>query len=160
MTEFVETWQRAGMSVTSVIAEWDGRPTAALLDADGESWLLWLLWDHAPRFEVWVSATLSPKQTKSLRSPTPPSLASFFTNEVTDTSLTVFNPVASVPEKQVLLTFPWRIPPVKTEELAIQAAAMVAEYAAKETVHQANDELRTALGEVATQVSALAESWH
>lgn len=59
MTSFVNRYVAQPGTTITTISAWDGRPTGALVSrADSPSppltELLWLVWDLAPRYEIWL----------------------------------------------------------------------------------------------------------
>ncbi|GHA70669.1 hypothetical protein GCM10010372_82300 [Streptomyces tauricus] len=71
MTSFVNRYAaQPGTSVTTLSA-WDGRPTSALVNRSEtvQPELLWLVWDLAPRYEIWLRVPVEQWRTKELFEP-------------------------------------------------------------------------------------------
>jgi hypothetical protein len=116
----------------TVLAEWDGCATAAIgRDHTGEDQLLWMLWDHAPGFEIWLRMPLLDTEVKQLTAEPLDILSEFVVARAgRETVLDVFAPHCDDPTKSVT-TVPWVVPDVNESQLAVEAAQKLADVIAQ-----------------------------
>ncbi|MEU8892982.1 hypothetical protein [Streptomyces sp. NPDC048442] len=71
MTSFVNRYLTEVGTTVSTLSAWDGRPTSALVHQLDVSQieLFWLVWDLAPRYEIWLRVPVEQWQTKELLDP-------------------------------------------------------------------------------------------
>ncbi|MCX4813849.1 hypothetical protein OG601_24950 [Streptomyces sp. NBC_01239] len=61
MTSFVNRYLTETGTTVTTLSAWDGRSTSAVVQQrSGELELLWLVWDLAPRYEIWLRVPVEP----------------------------------------------------------------------------------------------------
>jgi hypothetical protein len=157
MADFVDqVMQRDEVEQVLPLAEWDGRVTSALTCTAGRPELLWLLWDFAPNFEVWLRAELSDSQCKSLAKSGAEDIATVLAASPACATLIVFDPGRYATER-VLLEVQWKTN-VSSHDLAAVAVRDLTGEATLRAAEHAGDQIGERLTEIANSLCALSLS--
>lgn len=157
MTDFVDAiTERVDQGSVLALSEWDGRTTSALVRRAERDELLWLLWDFAPFFEVWLQADLNSVQGKTLRADGAQDIAGVLASHPTSATLTVFDPGPDAPRPD-LLQVHWKTTR-NPYALALAAVQDLVSEARQRVPEHADDPIGRKLSEVVATLSALQPS--
>lgn len=157
MSNYTGVWQRVHGEIEHVLMEWDSRPTAAIARELGQQdFLIWLLWDRAPYFEVWLTVPLEPLEAKHLadepRGLLSESVAKFAGRPA---RLEIFIPDSGNSAKSIS-RHEWSVPTAAEGDIAVLAARALAQGLGATALTDEPPPVREALPDVARAMALYA----
>jgi hypothetical protein len=157
VTDFVDhVVEGGGIDQVLPLAEWDGRVTSAIIDMGHRRELLWLVWDFAPNFEVWLRGELSHDQSEMLLASGAGDIAHVLTASPTSAALIVFDLGRCATERH-LLEVQWKAN-MPAQDLAVAVVRDLTSQAQLLVNEHAEDQIGERLAEVVASLRSLSLS--